>query len=351
MSEQVEHLNLKIRARRLAVSGGSSLTKEATRLWHFLGREFASEQSLTIVTGGLQKRKDSPGTLAADWAFVHGVIQELSNLEVMPATHLETMLPSKEKDWPENLIRFEEGHVIRLQNRNSQSRRFSMVNSCDLVLAIEGDVGTKTVLDLALAIEKPILPLPFGKGTSAEMWKQYRTDIQGWFDISDQEADELEKVDLEKLNDNESRILAVSLKRHVLKGFLRKCFVMMPFADEKAPVYDQVIQPTLSSMDIIAIRVDRLGLTGDAVDTIRKAIGSCYGAIADITGYKPNVMYELGLAHAENKPTIIVCRVDKDTEELDLPFDLANQHIIVYSDDFEKLAVRLRESLGVVFGE
>ena len=42
MSEQVEHHHLAIRARRLAVSGGSSLTKEATRLWHFLGREFAT---------------------------------------------------------------------------------------------------------------------------------------------------------------------------------------------------------------------------------------------------------------------------------------------------------------------
>ena len=88
-----------------------------------------------IVTGGLKKRNDSPGTLVADWAFVRGVIQGLSNLEDKPATHIETMLPSKEKDWPENLIRFEEGHVIRLQNRNSQSRRFSMVNSCDLDLA------------------------------------------------------------------------------------------------------------------------------------------------------------------------------------------------------------------------
>ena len=49
--------------------------------------------------------------------------------------------------------------------------------------------------------------------------------------------------------------------------------------------------------------------------------------VADITGYNPNVMYELGLLHEASKPTILMA--DKDTLAR-LPFDIRTRMVITF---------------------
>ena len=61
------------------------------------------------------------------------------------------MLPDPKLDW-NNLTRFEVGRVEILRNRSAQARRFRMVYSSDVVIAIEVERGTRSVLDVALAI-------------------------------------------------------------------------------------------------------------------------------------------------------------------------------------------------------
>jgi nucleoside 2-deoxyribosyltransferase len=48
--------------------------------------------------------------------------------------------------------------------------------------------------------------------------------------------------------------------------------------------------------------------------------------IADLSESKPNVMYEVGYAHAMEKPTIHIC----STPLKDLPFDVAHWNTIDY---------------------
>jgi hypothetical protein len=79
------------------------------------------------------------------------------------------MLPGERQDQPEIYDRYQQGNEINLKNRNVQSRRCTMVNSCDIFMTIEGGSGTKYGLDLAVAIKKPIFPVPFCEGKSAEM--------------------------------------------------------------------------------------------------------------------------------------------------------------------------------------
>lgn len=95
----------------------------------------------------------------------------------------------------------------------------------------------------------------------------------------------------------------------------------MPFADS-VPVFQEVIDPVLKERGLQPVRMDRVSAPGDAIALLRQAISTCSGAVADITGSNANVLYEIGLAHGENKPVILLCETDDDSHLRDLPFDL-----------------------------
>lgn len=80
---------------------------------------------------------------------------------------------------------------------------------------------------------------------------------------------------------------------------------------------------------------------------LRDIVEGIYGAevvIADLTGANPNVYYELGLAHALRKKTIIL------TQAIDeLPFDIRAYRVIEYSFDFwaiDSLSNKLEKMLA-----
>ena len=63
--------------------------------------------------------------------------------------------------------------------------------------------------------------------------------------------------------------------------------------------------------------------------------------ICDISTRNPNVLYELGIAHALNKNTIIV----SEQSELDKsPFDIQSNRILLYKDHYD-LQIKLTEAL------
>lgn len=74
-------------------------------------------------------------------------------------------------------------------------------------------------------------------------------------------------------------------------------------------------------------------------DVIRASIESCDVVIAETSDNKPNVLYEVGLAHGLKKPTVLLCRDSKS-----IPFDLAVQNHIIYSN-IQDLATKLSERL------
>src|SRR5438067_732202 len=141
-------MNRPIRPRRLLVSGGGHLPAQAAALWTELGRRLAAEQGLVVLTGGLLEVIDYPGK-PADWAVIEGMLEGLRAAGVAPEDRIETLLPDPKSDWSQ-LKRFQAGRVRVLERRTAQSRRFSMVRDVDVVSAIEGGTGTRSVLDMAV---------------------------------------------------------------------------------------------------------------------------------------------------------------------------------------------------------
>ena len=106
-------------------------------------------------------------------------------------------------------------------------------------------------------------------------------------------------------------------------------FVVAPPAKTSEQLY-QLIAAASANVGATALRADSvLGLSTVSVsEEIEKAIMSASLIIADITDANPNVMYEVGLAQAKNKPLILVAGSSRS-----IPFNLARFRVVIYDVD------------------
>ena len=103
------------------------------------------------------------------------------------------------------------------------------------------------------------------------------------------------------------------------------CFVMMPFGQPYEEYYTQIYVPAIEKNNLLPRRADSLYRPSPILHDIWDFISRSTLIVADITGRNPNVMYELGLAHAIAKPAIIISNNIED-----VPFDLRSLRILLY---------------------
>jgi hypothetical protein len=123
------------------------------------------------------------------------------------------------------------------------------------------------------------------------------------------------------------------------------CFVMMPFAPPLGGYYATVYEPAIKKAGITPVRADAdIFGTGKIIDQIWSGINAARVLVAELTGRNPNVLYELGLAHALKKPVVLV-----SSNEGDVPFDVRHVRVIYYevTDPFwgEKLISKVAENI------
>jgi hypothetical protein len=106
--------------------------------------------------------------------------------------------------------------------------------------------------------------------------------------------------------------------------------VLMPFGPEFNNIYRDIIVPTLESEGCTVKRAVNLA---DQQNTLKDVVCDIEKAdlvIAELTSLNSNVMYELGIAHALLKRTVLLAQAIKK-----IPFDLLSYRIIIYSNDNE----------------
>ena len=118
----------------------------------------------------------------------------------------------------------------------------------------------------------------------------------------------------------------------------------MPFQEQFFEVYEMLKMEFSESFDF-----SNAGEEGNQQNILKDIIQPIFEAdviIADLTGLNPNVMYELGLAHALNKKTITITQ-----DELSkLPFDLKQYRAKDYSTHFKKFAELIDYLKSNLFG-
>lgn len=123
------------------------------------------------------------------------------------------------------------------------------------------------------------------------------------------------------------------------------CFVMMPFKNPLGGYYSSIYEPAVVKAGLRPVRADDdIFGTGKIIDQVWKGITEAKVLIAELTTRNPNVFYELGLAHALQKPVVLV-----SSNEEDVPFDLKHIRVIYYDvyDPFwgEKLVNKVAENI------
>ena len=110
------------------------------------------------------------------------------------------------------------------------------------------------------------------------------------------------------------------------KKYTYNLFVLMPFILELKPVYDDHIKKVAKILNLTIARADDFFSQNSIVQEVWSAIAQATILIADCTGKNPNVFYEIGIAHAINKPVILITQNPDD-----VPFDLRHRRYIKYS--------------------
>ena len=111
----------------------------------------------------------------------------------------------------------------------------------------------------------------------------------------------------------------------------RQCFVLMPFSGDFKNQWELAFKPAIESAGLIPWRGDEKSFgTNIIMSDVTRSISKAKLIIADLTGKNPNVMYELGLAHAAKKPVIMLAQ-----KEEDVPFDLKHIRFLKYDNKNE----------------
>lgn len=111
------------------------------------------------------------------------------------------------------------------------------------------------------------------------------------------------------------------------------CFVLMPFNEELDDIYELGIKQSCLEAGAYCERVDEQIFEGSSIlERIYNQISEADIIIADLTDRNPNVFYEVGYAHALQKPTILLTKSAGD-----IPFDLKHYPHIIHEGKISKI--------------
>ncbi|MES9785015.1 hypothetical protein ABWK43_29920 [Bacillus thuringiensis] len=116
-------------------------------------------------------------------------------------------------------------------------------------------------------------------------------------------------------------------------------FFLTPFHEDQLDTYNTIYK-LCTSLGLRFKRGDEVYLEKQSILThILENMIKSRLIIANIDGRNPNVYYELGIAHALDKPTILIAQ-----DINNVPFDLQSQYIILYKDQSD-LENKLQKAL------
>lgn len=121
----------------------------------------------------------------------------------------------------------------------------------------------------------------------------------------------------------------------------KKCFVIIPFADDFEEVFQHAI---LSAAQEKGYACERLKEVSGPINIINEIVSNIYEAdliVADLSRLNPNVFYELGLAHAGPISTKTIMIAEHNEQ---IPFDVSVFQVLKYDRGYEGI-VNLRKGI------
>ncbi|MDF1751618.1 MAG: hypothetical protein P1U89_02465 [Verrucomicrobiales bacterium] len=308
----------------LAFFGGKEATPEVNRLLRSISKSITSHSNFRVVTSAYKGNLEKNGSFSAAYLLVMELLNNQPAFD--PSRRLMTFNTDQAVD-----EYFSAGRQVQPRGKNHHSERLSMVQFADAVILLGGERGIETVCEYCLALEKPVIPLPFIKppkdsptAGATKSWKRHSKAISETLGLTTAEYEAFSKLELEKLGTEEMDEVGKRIVDLLCGAIQKTCFVMMPFDPSLDKLYQSVIVPAFSLTEIEAVRIDKNQVQGNIFIRISQEIANSSCGLAILDGYNPNVMYEVGLSHASKKPVLLLLSEDTDIDSI--PFDL-RQHM------------------------
>jgi hypothetical protein len=182
------------------------------------------------------------------------------------------------------------------------------------------DYNQRAILDLYREnFEKQIYELENRMANNFERWKDTNHLV-----LSTLKDDNM--IDISSTNQLTRFLIASGIKQEDLTIDKKQVFVLTPYNKMFNDTYF-AIKRICDSVGLKCSRGDEEYFPNDILTHILKQILKASIIIAIIDGRNPNVFYELGIAHALDKATILVTRTKNE-----LPIDIKSKRIIFYKD-------------------
>lgn len=162
-------------------------------------------------------------------------------------------------------------------------------------------------------------------------------------ELLDESGNRPRLIDVGRDESSKHGVVSATKKISVADG--TSCFVMQPFGGVLGTYYETIFKPAIEQVGLVPIRADHeIFSTGKIMDQVWRGIRQASVLVAELTSKNPNVFYELGLAHAQEKPVILV-----SSNQDDVPFDLRHIRVIFYdlNDPFwgQKLIDKISDNI------
>jgi hypothetical protein len=286
------------RSLRICLYGGTDLDGVPQAFVRSVAEELLVNLPAVVVTGGFLRRNDKPAAVSTDAAALDGARRASKRKNVALRTLFEAYLPDHHLDGRPDVggvVRMgpDLGITIRTAGRTSLGRRLTMVGSVDLVITFAGKVHTEVVLEQALELSIPALPIRHTGGESEKIYDLYRDRIESSFAPGEVRRC-FAALDNLGLQDPGAVRAVLDLVRTAKVG---RCLVLQPYRTDDDALYEEVIRPAVEQ-EMTAVRLKDAANSKQIYISFFEAASGSTTVVADITELNENVMYEVGYVHA-----------------------------------------------------
>ncbi|MEI4649405.1 hypothetical protein WAG28_16010 [Bacillus cereus] len=141
-----------------------------------------------------------------------------------------------------------------------------------------------------------------------------------------------------KFLDTQAFIENMGINENELELNSELVFMLTPFQDIEWDTF-VAVRDVCNNLSLKCIRGDEKHIKGEILPSIIKSILEARIVIVNINGRNPNVFYELGVAHALGKKTILISKFGNE-----LPFDVKSKNVILYKE-ISELQSKLKDAL------
>jgi hypothetical protein len=311
---------------RVCIYGGTDLQGMPSGFISALAYKILDSMPAVIVTGGFLHSNQKTTVTSTDAAALEGAHKYASKHKIDLKECYEAWIPEPTLDSRpdvKGVVRMsqKDGIAVRVMTgRTPLGRRLAMVAGVDVVITISGKQHTEVVVEQALELGLPVLPIPNAGGDSKDLLLKYRERISASFDPG-----ALDRClhDVSDTIDRQPENAAGAVVTLIQTAKFGKCLVLLPYDDEHNSLYTSTIEPSVSR-HMIPVRLDRLPRSDAIYTSFADAIRSSSAIIADITLLNENVMYEVGYAHGHGLTPLIYTRDAARLESLPVYFRTLN---------------------------